>query len=137
MTQLDWDDYMSVGIEDIDRQHKDLTAAINRLYEAVIHGDESKIPAARQRALDDLQLYVDQHFLTEESFLEEVAYPALEEHRALHRDFSRQVESFRADLQRGNLLRTADLVKTMLKWFREHLLEEDRKYADFLSRLPR
>jgi hypothetical protein len=62
MVQLEWDDYMSVGVPEIDEQHRNLIAAINRLYEVVMKGDLREMHSARQKALDDLDEYVRHHF---------------------------------------------------------------------------
>lgn len=134
MTQLEWDDYMSVGVPEIDEQHKNLIAAINRLYEVVMKGDIREMHSARQEALDDLDEYVRHHFTSEEKFMEDISYPGLDDHRQLHRDFARRIEGFRADLRNGDLLLTSDLMKTMLKWFRDHFIDQDGKYAEFHAR---
>ena len=81
MDQLEWDDYMSVGVDDIDEQHKDLIKAINRLYEVVMRGDIGEMRTARRKALDDLDHYVRHHFASEERFMEKISYPLLDEHR--------------------------------------------------------
>jgi hemerythrin-like metal-binding protein len=134
MAQLEWDDYMSVGVPEIDKQHRDLIAAINRLYEIVMKGDLGEMRAARQRALDDLDEYVRHHFTSEEKFMEDISYPGLAEHRHMHKDFARRIEGFRTDLRNGDLLLTSELMKTMLQWFRDHFLDEDGKYAEFHAR---
>lgn len=134
MAQLEWDEYMSVGVPEIDEQHRHLISAINRLYEVVMKGDLTKMRAARQKALDDLDEYVRHHFTAEENFMAEISYPGLEAHRQFHRDFAGRIDRFRKDLRNGDLLLTSDLMKTMLQWFRDHFIDEDGKYAEFHAR---
>jgi hemerythrin len=37
-------------------------------------------------------------------------------------------------MRNGDLLLTSDLMKTMLKWFRDHFIDQDGKYAEFHAR---
>ena len=131
MTQLQWDETMSVGNEEIDGQHRRLLGAINDLYKAIMEGTFTTVQGARGKALSDLDDYISLHFSTEEKHMEKMGFPGLPEHRKLHREFAAQVVRCKNDISGGDFVLTSDILKTMLKWFRDHFLTEDRKYASF------
>lgn len=107
MTQLQWDETMSVGNEEIDGQHRRLLGAINDLD------------------------YISLHFSNEEKHMEMMGFPGLPEHSKLHREFAAQVVRYKNDISGGEFVLTSDILKTKLKWFRDHFLTEDRKCASF------
>jgi hemerythrin len=127
---MKWRTEFSVGIEEIDEQHKVLADCVTLIENAVI-GKERwlAVHSALVRAADFARI----HFAVEESLMRIHAYPALERHIVEHRKFSDVLES----LQTRSL--SADVSEEMIPflrgWLEEHVPMHDQPYAShFLLR---
>ena len=125
MDTLKWDDSYSVGDARLDDQHKGLIRLINRL------GSGAPVPIV----LDELQIYVDEHFRDEERMLETAGYPDLAAHKLQHAAFEEWLEASRQACRSGEvvgLLR--DSISSYLKtWLINHILVSDKAYAGYLN----
>ncbi|MCK6519793.1 hemerythrin family protein, partial [Myxococcota bacterium] len=79
-----WTPGMSVGVPELDSQHRELFTRLNRLVAAIRAGRGSADVAPVLAFLDD---YTREHFADEERVMERAGYPALAEHRAQHAGF--------------------------------------------------
>lgn len=124
MDSLEWDEAWSVGDAHLDDQHKGLIRLINKL------GSGAPVPIV----LDELQIYVDEHFRDEERMLEAAGYPDLAAHKLQHAAFEEWLEASRQASRSGDvvgLLR--DSIATYLKsWLVNHILVADKAYSGFL-----
>lgn len=127
---MKWRTEFSVGIEEIDAQHKELADCVTSIEQAVI-GKERwlAVHSALIRAADFARI----HFAVEESLMRIHAYPRLSEHVIEHRRFSEHLEQ----LQHKAL--TADVSEEMIafirEWLEQHVPLHDKPYAlHFLSR---
>ncbi len=73
---LEWTPDLSVGVEEIDEQHRELFRRAERLIATLRCGDRGEVLPL----LAYLDEYVAHHFSAEERLMREVRYPALEEH---------------------------------------------------------
>jgi len=125
MDSLKWDESYSVGDARLDEQHKGLIRLINRL------GSGAPVPVV----LDELQIYVDEHFRDEERMLETAGYPDLAAHKLQHAAFEEWLEASRQACRSGEvvgLLR--DSISSYLKtWLINHILVSDKAYAGYLD----
>ncbi|MDY0212743.1 MAG: bacteriohemerythrin [Desulfuromonadaceae bacterium] len=127
---MEWSDKISVGIQEIDEQHRKLVDLINSLYEAMILG-EDKIAVANA-VLDQLVQYTAIHFAVEESLFRIFEYPEYEEHCQLHEDLRAQVYEINAKVQSGERTVNPELLFFLRKWITGHIMVEDKKYCPFL-----
>lgn len=125
MGALQWDESYSVGDAGLDEQHKGLIRLINRL------DGGASVPVV----LDELQVYVDEHFRDEERRLEAAGYPELAAHKLQHAAFEEWLEASRQACRSGEvvgLLR--DSISTYLKtWLVNHILFSDKAYSAYLD----
>ena len=133
MSKIKWDKSLSVRHDVIDKQHRRFIETANELYEKIMQGNIHDIRVARGKALEDIEDYLVHHFATEEQFLTDMGYPGIADHMKLHREFTAKIRGYRRDIDNGRLMLTSDLMKTLLHWFSDHLLNEDMKYAAFNS----
>jgi hemerythrin len=127
---ISWNDNISVGIQEIDEQHKQLVELINRLYDAMVQG-ENKQDAARE-ILTELTQYTIVHFAVEESLFRIFDYPEYESHREHHQELRDQVADINARIQEGERMITPELLFFLRKWITNHIMVEDKAYAPFL-----
>lgn len=72
LMNLIWDDNLSVGIDNIDNQHKELLNCIENLITAIEH---SRSNDEIIKTLDFLEEYVIKHFTAEEEIQAKTNYP--------------------------------------------------------------
>jgi hemerythrin len=136
--RVKWHDGLSIGIEEIDGQHRALFGAVNSFLDSV----------ERSSNLDDvavvisfLEEYVDVHFDTEEGAMKAHGYPLYDEHIAQHRYFSETVAYLKEKyLEWG--FGTTEALKNMLQrklvnWLVEHVSVADMKLGAFLQDKPK
>ena len=128
MSEFGWKETYSVGVEEIDRQHKDFLKLINRLN--ILHG-KGDPPVLISRYLRELGAYAAYHFVSEENIMVLLKYPDLSrqeaEHQKLLEAFSQKVKDYQAGLEDVD-----SLLQFLMDWFVSHTSLEDRKIGDHL-----
>jgi hemerythrin len=124
-----WQDFYSVGVKEIDDQHKELFMLIKSVAEGM---DSAGDVAAYRERLAALLARVREHFTDEEALLERRGYPKLAAQREEHRKLLAQLEERMAD--NDSVLAAWQPAESFFKdWLITHTLLEDRLFKDFLS----
>ena len=126
MTGIDWKDELSVGIDEIDEQHKRLTLIINRMGEAMADGRSEELIGS---IIDELVAYADTHFATEEKYFVKYGYPKAAEHEAEHAAFDKQIKEYQKAYARGEISSCSEVLQYLIGWFTTHLKGADHEYA--------
>lgn len=130
MAVIEWEDRFSVGIAEMDEQHKRLVGLLNTFNQAL---SEGRGKAALYDVLMSLIEYTKQHFRDEEALMEAKGYPGLEEHRQEHKELTGQVVDFAREFNAGNKTITIGLMHFLRDWLVNHIMGEDKKYGDFIT----
>ncbi len=128
---LDWTPALSVGIEEIDDQHRELFRRAERLLEGLRRGEPEEIGGL----LDFLHAYVVEHFGAEEAAMREARYPGYQRHKAEHDRFIEDLLAVAADHDdEGGDTEVAVRIDTWLgRWLREHVRGTDQELGRFLA----
>lgn len=129
MPRIAWDDRLSLGIEEIDDQHRRLIGHANRLLEAV---DKGLADGIISDLIHDLREYTVFHFRDEEAYMVRVAYPELAVHCQAHEDLRRRVKDLQRQLYEHRLPAPATVRELLRTWLVEHILHMDRKIGDWV-----
>ncbi len=130
VTIIEWNDGMSVGVEDLDNDHRVLIDLINQLAGAESRQDRINLEAV----LDELVDYTVFHFEKEEEYMERAGYPALTSHKRTHAALTGQVLTIRRRVVEGGQPGLGDEVLDFLsRWLREHILQADALYRPYLA----
>ncbi len=130
MTVLVWDEGVSVGIEAIDDEHKQIFTVIAKLT-SVKPGEIST--SEIETVFTELSHYVSVHFANEEALLEQITYPELAEHKKKHRDFIDKLQLLKQQWLKEDSLVTSEKITMLLhQWIVNHILIEDLGYAQAL-----
>ena len=121
--KVHWENAYSVGIKDIDKQHKKLFELVNKLYDL---NDNANIKEEIRDILYAFSDYTKVHFKDEEDYMKSISYPELEKHKEIH---ERIVESL------SNIIHTPatlNIVKSKMRVVAkrvliEHIVNEDFK----------
>jgi len=122
---MKWSDSFSVGVEEIDRQHKRFFELVNQFHERMDAGD----PSAPKKLLVDLADYASCHFETEEKYFDLFQYPDAEPHLIQHQEFRSRVRGFQAGYRLKGTFNIPVISEFLKKWMIDHILLYDRKYA--------
>ena len=128
MALTTWKDEYSVGIDEIDSQHKVLINCISTLEQSIADADEKRRWMAIHFAIVQLADYTRIHFSVEESLMRIIGFPATDAHIAEHRHFV----SYLRDVERKSISHdvTEDEIVTFLRgWLVKHILNDDKQYA--------
>jgi hemerythrin len=128
--RLQWSEEFSVGIPEIDEQHKTLFTLVNTLYVAIL---DHKGTAACTEVLDELVDYTRVHFGLEQSLMHIGKYPEYENHCALHRELVDEVVALQDKIRSGKASISFELLHFLRTWLIKHILGEDKKYAAFFA----
>ena len=126
---VSWNKSLSVGIEEIDDQHKYFIGLVNKADSLIRDGvtKEEQLKVAKE-----LGAYAQKHFETEEKYMQKMNYPFLEEHKAEHRKLVLEAEAFYLEISLGQK-NIAELCIFLWKWLENHLKTHDMKYAEFFK----
>jgi hemerythrin len=126
MPLIQWSDDLSIGIHEIDDQHKKLVSLINDLHDAMKSGQAKQ---ALEKTLSELADYAVYHFQVEEKYMEKFRYPGFPSHKLAHTAFVKKVAAFQADYTSGKLGLSLDLMHFLRDWLTTHIKGTDRQYA--------
>ena len=130
MKQITWDDRFSVGVKEIDQQHRGLLDILNRIIDSIQNGKEWK---STSEIIDLLINYAYNHFATEERYMRDAEYPDLTFHVSLHLEFIRKVFEMSQEAKvKGPEMQREELI-FLAGWYNSHILGVDRKYMDSLA----
>ncbi len=123
---------LKVNHSKIDKQHEMMFSMFSVLVEAIRAGQTSK-----QLGLLFLELleYTDMHFQTEESLMEQCAYPGLTRHRSEHKKIFMQAKEFKENDENGKATLTVGIFIFLFDWMKNHILQEDKEFIQFLNQI--
>lgn len=125
-----WDPSLSVGIEEIDEQHRAIIGLINELASQKENDD----PTVTTDALRFLRDYLNEHFDLENELMLDMGYPALENHRQQHELFINHIIFFELEKEFGVVAQQMldDLLAFLVDWFFTHIATEDKALGVFV-----
>ena len=131
MRIVTWDNTWSVGVEEIDHQHRKLIDMINRLESARMNGMSASMIGA---ILGELMEYSDYHFGLEEMYFDEFNFEDAARHKMAHRALTVQVRSFqRAVMERREGL-SDEVTRFLQDWLSIHIKGSDQQYRECFAR---
>jgi hemerythrin len=131
MEAIEWNKAYSVGVEELDEQHKRLFKMINTLFEAPAAGIS---PQGISDLLTEMAEYASVHFETEEGYMSECAYPEIDYHIRAHQRYREKVDDLRARAANEKSKLSSDMLRFLYDWLAEHILSCDKKYTPFVRK---
>ncbi|HSH43594.1 MAG TPA: bacteriohemerythrin, partial [Arenicellales bacterium] len=117
MALIEWKDEYRVGVEDVDREHRELIELINTLYERM--GDAGGDIDVME-FLGEVYARIASHFALEEQVMRRHDYDELAEHKADHEHLLDEIRDIMDDYEDGRLLDHEELARRLDRWFSEH-----------------
>ncbi len=130
MALLNWNPDMSVGVRQLDEDHKKLIAMINELHAAMLEGHSNEVVGGVLRRLVS---YTVEHFTNEERLFAQTDYPEAAAHIAEHEKLKQQVRAEVQKFKSGNVALGMETLNFLRNWLQHHIMENDRKYRRHLN----
>ena len=134
MSLMHWTPAMSVGIPELDADHRVLIKVINQLADNADNTDRAKV---LRQCFYALLRYTEFHFTREEQVMEACGFPAIDHHKHEHRVFTERMRELARRFDDDEVL-AVDIVNDQLfsylkDWLNHHILIQDlayRRYAE-------
>ncbi|MBF0553760.1 MAG: hemerythrin family protein [Nitrospirae bacterium] len=134
--EIQWHEGLAIGIDTIDKQHKEIFERISTLISADM---EELAPEQRDIVLHKLLRfmggYVIDTFKTEEEFMTKSHYPEYDQHKKEHMEFLKSYSSLVRMFEKEgatDLIVTATQNQTV-DWLIKHIKGTDQKVTAFLK----
>jgi hemerythrin len=130
MTLINWNDSLSVKVQEIDVQHQKLISMINELHDAMKHGKGKDVVG---KIVNGLISYTATHFKTEEKYFDQFGYPETDTHKKEHAAFVQKVSNFKEEYEEGKLGLSIEIMLFLSDWLKNHIKATDMKYSKFFN----
>lgn len=133
MLSIKWkDELMSVGNEEIDKQHKTLIGLINKIIHSIQNGNQIN---DLEKFVAEAVAYTTYHFSSEEEHFEKICddQEEIRKHKIRHQEFIDKVTQFSNQIKENKNIKSAygiELVTQLNEylscWLVNHIIVEDR-----------
>jgi hemerythrin len=129
--KIEWDETFSVGVDEIDRQHKEFIRIINRLQWL----EERRSPQEQLIGMaQELWRYAEFHFCSEENLMRLFQYPDQEDQEEEHKRLVKTLKVKIHDLESGRG-DAASLSEFAFIWLKTHTTTLDKKIGQYIQNL--
>jgi len=125
-----WSLGYSVGVKEIDNQHKKLVKIIERLFKSI---NEMSTKKSLKKILNDLAEFAVYHFETEEKYFKKFKYAGSKSHIKEHERFKKKVSGLIKRFDEDKMELSFELIDYLENWLLHHLQYEDQKYVQCFS----
>lgn len=124
--EYEWREEFNIGVESIDREHRQLFSIINKLI--VMEQEGKDIEWTCKEGIKFFRNHAQTHFSNEEAYMEEIGYEGLQQHKLLHRNFKENMlPVLEQELERTNYSKQSldHFLGVCAGWLIGHTLTED------------
>jgi len=126
---FEWTEALSVGVREIDAQHRKLVEMVNALNEAMLARAGRE---AQKAVIDGMVDYAATHFATEEKYMQSTGYQALSTHRVEHERYTAKALDLKTRVQKAGFVLTLEIVDFLKDWLTNHIQKTDKAYQKCL-----
>jgi hemerythrin len=119
-----------LGVPDLDAEHREQLAWMNRLGAAIAAGAE---PAEIADDLEALIGYLEAHFMSEQILMREEAYPAFQSHDREHDEAVALLRKILESHAAGDVNAMQALLQALTGWLVAHIHTSDRALATYVA----
>jgi len=127
---IEWSPSFSVGVAEMDNQHKQLVVLLNDLYAAMQAQKSSEVIG---KVLNKLISYTEKHFSDEEDFMKKHSYPDIKSQMKEHTAFTDKVKKFKQEYDAGRTSMSVSITSFLKDWLLNHISISDKKYGDYVN----
>jgi hemerythrin-like metal-binding protein len=125
-----WGKILSIGVEEIDEDHRKLIHIFNILNHAVAEKESKEYLAATLEELINCTVW---HFSHEERLMLKHRYPEAEAHRKEHRDLIISAKDLQQEILQADMPVADEHIQFLERWLTEHILTADGRLGGYLA----
>ncbi len=130
MKDLVRDNILTLGVDEIDDDHRRLVGLFNILNHSLMEGDKPEYLVAVLKELINCTIW---HFSHEERLMLKYGYEGYVEHMAAHEELIKGIRELQQKVfVSGNLVVADGDLEFLEHWLTEHILTDDKKLASYL-----
>ncbi len=125
---IEWTPRLSLGVEEIDNDHKKLFAVIHKVMDLTQQEEEAKARHACREGIKYFKNYTIEHFQREEAFMRSLNYSGYERHIKIHEDMcTRVLPALEAELEKQDysMESVRHFLGVCVAWLSTHIKMED------------
>ena len=135
MNKYDWVEKYSLGIKELDEQHRHFFEMVNEIIKLT---GENKI-ATRNLLfkISDFNNYSTYHMMTEEDIFNRYEYPETKEHIEAHNTYRLRMKEFIYEAEKDDAEAkkiALDLASFAGSWLINHIMDVDQRYVKFMHK---
>lgn len=141
--ELKWNDRNNVGVEIIDKAHKELFSVVMRMKRLIGLDDQEKTVYACSEMIKFFKTYTMKHFQEEEAYMKSIDYEDFDRHKARHDELRALLPKIEEILDASNYSseNVQHFLGICIGWLTGHIMTEDKligaKHSDDLRDLSR
>ena len=132
MKDIAWSRVLSIGVDEIDEDHRKLVGIFNILNHAVIDRESPEYMAA---VLEELINCTVWHFSHEERLMLKHRYEGSDEHKADHRELIKSAKELQQRILQADKPVAEEHIAFLERWLTEHILTADMRLGSYLSQV--
>jgi hemerythrin len=129
---LVWDKVLSVGVDEIDEDHRKLINIFNILNLSVTAGESKEYLAATLEELINCTVW---HFSHEERLMLKHRYPEFKEHKTEHQELIQSAKELQQEILQADKFFADEHIEFLERWLTEHILTADGRLGSYLSQV--
>jgi len=129
---LVWSNVLSVGVDEIDEDHRKLVKIFNVLNHSVMERESPEYLAA---VLEELINCTVWHFSHEERLMLKHGYEGLADHKAQHQELIKSAKQLQQEILQADKPLAEEHVVFLERWLTEHILTTDMRLGSYLSQV--
>lgn len=130
MKDIVWDSILSIGVDEIDEDHRKLIHIFNTLNHAIAAKDSPEYLAATLEELINCTVW---HFSHEERLMLKYNYKDFQAHKTEHQELIQSAKELQQKILQSDQSFTDEHLQFLEHWLTEHILTTDGRLGTFLS----
>ncbi len=128
---IEWKDEFSVGVPEVDHEHRELIDLINALH-ARLGSEAAQVSV--EDFLGEIYAKISAHFALEEKVMRDRDYDQYQDHKTAHEQLLDEIRDIMDDYEDSAEFNEQDLAARLERWFSEHFKTKDARLHKHLSR---
>jgi len=126
MNKIKWRKEYSVGIREMDNQHKKIIKVLNQFLKM---GSDKKDMRAVKKMLDNLRHYILEHFNYEEKYILHNKPAIYDDQKQAHNKIIDKFCDFEKQYLKTGKLTEINFFNFIWDWFSNHIMKKDMQYS--------
>ena len=132
MREIKWGKILSIGVDEIDEDHRKLITIFNILNHALTEGESPEYLVAILEELINCTVW---HFSHEERLMLKYAYKEMQQHKETHQKLLASAKELKQKILQSDKAIEDEDVEFLERWLTEHIFTDDMRLGEYLSQV--